>query len=403
MTENTTTTENLQSEVAMSEEIKNQITHNPSDNPRAVALAKQINLNDPQALINYGADIDASKSEFEKRITSETVNKDAGELGDTLKNLTMVVRKSSDKKYFVDPNQKDNFLSKIFQKAKKSAFEIRLGLQDLDTQLNNLTGDMNTQIAEAEQSIHEYEDMYNQTLELSKTYSDSIDALQIKINELNNDLIPKLTQKVNELQKTNPQSADALQASNELQNYHEIQRRAERRLLDLQSSRMLAIQKGPQVRMLQRQQQDLIEQTHTLIATGIPTLRSQMALQIAAMRSKAIADSNAEIRAMTNQQIINASKVIGQVSIQTAEQAEQAVIDMDTIQKAQDTIINSIDKIKEIQVNGSKERQLQSAKMAKMEKDLYNRLHKSSMKDVTPEQLRIQQMTNFSTDTETNQ
>src|SRR5699024_7956478 len=134
-------------------------------------------------------------------------------------------------------------------------------------------------------------DMYNQTLELSKTYSDSIDALQIKINELNNDLIPKLTQKVNELQKTNPQSADALQASNELQNYHEIQRRAERRLLDLQSSRMLAIQKGPQVRMLQRQQQDLIEQTHTLIATGIPTLRSQMALQIAAMRSKAIADS----------------------------------------------------------------------------------------------------------------
>src|SRR5699024_10514240 len=115
--------------------------------------------------------------------------------GDTLKNLTMVVRKSSDKQYFVDPNQKDTFLSKIFKKAKKTAFEIRLGLQDLDTQLNNLTGDMNTQISEAEQSIHEYEDMYNQTLELSKTYSDSIDALQIKINELNNDLIPKLTQK----------------------------------------------------------------------------------------------------------------------------------------------------------------------------------------------------------------
>ena len=330
---------------------------------QARALAKQIDEKNLQAIISYGAAAQKQLGEFSHQMLSHVQTKDTGEIGDILNDL-MERLNETDPNDLVAENQ--GFFQKFFGKIKKSIYEMQAKYQEVGSQVDKI----------AIRLDHEKNGLLNDNLSLEQLYQrnkDFFDALNIyiaagelKLAELQEILIPEALEKA----RVTGDQMD-VQVVNDLEQFLD---RLEKRNHDLKLTRQMTIQQAPQIRLIQNTNQALAEKIQSSITTTIPLWKNQIAIAMTLLRQKDAVTAQRQVSETTNQLIQKNSEMLKISTIETARENERGIIDLETLQKTQKDLIETLEETLKIQQEGRARRRKAEVELTNMEEDLRQKL-----------------------------
>lgn len=330
---------------------------------QARALAKQIDEKNLQAIISYGAAAQKQLGEFSHQMLSHVQAKDTGEIGDILNDL-MERLNETDPNDLVAENQ--GFFQKFFGKIKKSIYEMQAKYQEVGSQVDKI----------AIRLDHEKNGLLNDNLSLEQLYQrnkDFFDALniyiaagEIKLAELQETLIPEALEKA----RVTGDQMD-VQIVNDLEQFLD---RLEKRNHDLKLTRQMTIQQAPQIRLIQNTNQALAEKIQSSITTTIPLWKNQIAIAMTLLRQKDAVTAQRQVSETTNQLIQKNSEMLKISTIETARENERGIIDLETLQKTQKDLIETLEETLKIQQEGRARRRKAEVELTNMEEDLRQKL-----------------------------
>ena len=330
---------------------------------QARALAKQIDEKNLQAIISYGAAAQKQLGEFSHQMLSHVQAKDTGEIGDILNDL-MERLNETDPNDLVAENQ--GFFQKFFGKIKKSIYEMQAKYQEVGSQVDKI----------AIRLDHEKNGLLNDNLSLEQLYQrnkDFFDALNIyiaagelKLVELQETLIPEALEKA----RVTGDQMD-VQVVNDLEQFLD---RLEKRNHDLKLTRQMTIQQAPQIRLIQNTNQALAEKIQSSITTTIPLWKNQIAIAMTLLRQKDAVTAQRQVSETTNQLIQKNSEMLKISTIETARENERGIIDLETLQKTQKDLIETLEETLKIQQEGRVRRRKAELELTNMEEDLRQKL-----------------------------
>ena len=330
---------------------------------QARALAKQIDETNLQAIISYGAAAQKQLGEFSHQMLSHVQAKDTGEIGDILNDL-MEHLNETDPNDLVAENQ--GFFQKFFGKIKKSIYEMQAKYQEVGSQVDKI----------AIRLDHEKNGLLNDNLSLEQLYQrnkDFFDALNIyiaagelKLVELQETLIPEALEKA----RVTGDQMD-VQVVNDLEQFLD---RLEKRNHDLKLTRQMTIQQAPQIRLIQNTNQALAEKIQSSITTTIPLWKNQIAIAMTLLRQKDAVTAQRQVSETTNQLIQKNSEMLKISTIETARENERGIIDLETLQKTQKDLIETLEETLKIQQEGRARRRKAEVELTNMEEDLRQKL-----------------------------
>ena len=330
---------------------------------QARALAKQIDEKNLQTIISYGAAAQKQLGEFSHQMLSHVQAKDTGEIGDILNDL-MERLNETDPNDLVAENQ--GFFQKFFGKIKKSIYEMQAKYQEVGSQVDKI----------AIRLDHEKNGLLNDNLSLEQLYQrnkDFFDALNIyiaagelKLVELQETLIPEALEKA----RVTGDQMD-VQVVNDLEQFLD---RLEKRNHDLKLTRQMTIQQAPQIRLIQNTNQALAEKIQSSITTTIPLWKNQIAIAMTLLRQKDAVTAQRQVSETTNQLIQKNSEMLKISTIETARENERGIIDLETLQKTQKDLIETLEETLKIQQEGRARRRKAEVELTNMEEDLRQKL-----------------------------
>lgn len=211
-----------------------------------------------------------------------------------------------------------------------------------------------------------FDNMYEQNLQYFKELSLYIIAGEKKLEELKNVTLPEL-QKVAEETK---EQADAQAVNDMIATIN----RFEKRIYDLKTTRIISIQMAPQIRLIQNNDSELVEKIQSSLINTIPLWKNQIVIALGITNAKNALGAQKQVNEMTNEMLKKNSELLKQGTIDIAEQSEKAVVDVETLQKTNKDIIDTLDKVLEIHENGKVKRQEAEQQLEQIEGELKDKL-----------------------------
>lgn len=346
----------------------------PEEQAKARQLADQIPVGNYEAIITYGANAQNELSRFSHKMLDHVQSKDIGPVGDVLSDL---MSKLSE----IDPEdlseKKKSGLSRLFSKATRSIQEMMTKYQKLSTQIDRI----GVQLEHSKRGLLEDVQMLDNLYEQNKTYFQALNvyiaAAEIKRDEIATVIIPEMQRKA---ELSNDQMA--FQEVNDMGQFLD---RLEKRLYDLQLSRQITIQSAPQIRMIQQTNQTLAEKIQSSIMTSIPLWKNQIAIALTLNRQRKAVESQRLVTKTTNDLLLKNSEMLKVNSIETAKENERGIIEIDTLKKTQENLIQTIEETLVIQADGRVKRKAAEVEIARMEEELKQRLLAVHEKTQTPD------------------
>jgi len=336
----------------------------PAELEKAKAMAASIDLADTQAVIQFGTGAQSRIASFADTILTEIRNKDSGYVGEVLGGLVSKIRE-------IDVGSlgtSGNFWSSIpiignlvdsvrrfISRYEKLSVQIEKIIMELETARMNLLKD-----------ITMLDSLFSKNLDFLKELDIVIAAGKLKIEEFKDRILPELKAKADA--SNDPADAQRFQDMNQLLN------RFEKKLHDLQLSRMLSIQTGPQIRLIQNNDQTLVEKIQSSILTTIPLWKNQIIIAISLFRQKKALALQKEVTDTTNELITKNSEMLKIGSIGVARESERGIIEIETLKKVNDDLISTIDETLKIQKEGREKRAAAETELRQMENELKARL-----------------------------
>lgn len=335
----------------------------PVEREKAVQLASQIPVGNYEAIITYGANAQGELSRFSHKMLDHVQSQDIGPVGDVLKELM-------DRLGEIDPDdlgeKKQSVLGKLFGRVSKSIQEMMTKYQKLSTQIDRI----GVQLEHSKRGLIEDVKMLDNLYEQNKTYFQALNvyiaAAEIKRDELTYETIPNMRR---EAELSNDQMA--FQEVNDMVQFLD---RLEKRLYDLQLSRQITIQSAPQIRMIQQTNQTLAEKIQSSIMTSIPLWKNQIAIALTLNRQRKAVESQKLVTKTTNDLLVKNSEMLKMNSIETAKENERGIIEIDTLKKTQENLIQTIEETLLIQADGRAKRKAAEIEIGRMEEELKQRL-----------------------------
>ena len=313
---------------------------------------KKIDLTDSTQVLQYGAKAQTKISQFSDSVLDGVKTKKVGEVGNLLADLVAQI-----KNFDADIAGQKKGLAKIFYSAKKELDTIIAKYSKIETNVDGIEKNLEGHKLQMLKDIAIFDTMYEKNLEYFKEISLYIIAGERKLEELRNTVLPELVQKAKE-------SGEQLDAQ-KVQDLENTINRFEKKLYDLKTTRIIAIQMAPQIRLLQNNDAELVEKIQSSITNTIPLWKNQIVLALGINNSKKALEAQKAVTNMTNEMLKKNSEMLKQGSIEIAEESEKAIVDIETLQKTNRDLIETLDKVIEIHENGR-------IKRAEAEKELQN-------------------------------
>ncbi len=326
-------------------------------------IMTQIDINDSQSIIQYGVGAQTNISNFADNILEQVKAKDAGEVGAVLTDLMLTVKKID-----VDSLSGGGAMSKIplignlFDGAKKFVAQY----QSIEHHIEEITDEMTKARMQLLKDVTLLDSLYEKNREYLTELDLFILAGGLKLKELQDKALPELKAKAEA-------SKDSLDAQ-KVQDLSQMINRFEKKIYDLKLSRMIAIQTLPQVRLIQNNDQLLVEKIQSSILNTIPLWKNQVVIAISLFRQKKALELQKEVSATTNDLLTKNSELLKTSSIEVAKESEKGIVEIETLKKVHDNLISTIDETLKIQAEGKTKRAQAEAEIQKLENDLKNKL-----------------------------
>lgn len=331
-------------ESMLSEEEKRQVEN----------FVKQIDITNVKMVNTYGASAQNSISAFSTSITGNVKTKEFGDVGQSLRDLRMAIDST------VVPEKKG--LLGIFQKGKQKVTYLISNYENAEVNIKKIEKDLQYHRQVLTKDIYIFDQMYDQNLKYYKELTMYIIAGKKALEIARNTQLAELRNKA-EL------SQDQLDVQM-YRDYEDACMRFEKRIFDLETTRLVCIQTAPQIRLLQNADQEVADKLRSNIINTIPLWRNQMVLALGIEHSRRALDAQAAVTDMTNEMFRRNAEMLKQGAIDAATASEKAVVDIETMRKVNADIITSINEVVKIHSDGSRRRLEAQEELAKLETEL---------------------------------
>ena len=322
----------------------------------------KIDINDATQVLQYGAAAQEKISKFSDSILEDVKTKNTGEVGDLLANLVSQI-KSFDR----DVSGKNkSIIGKLFSNAKKEFDYIVAKYSKIEKNIDTIEGGLEKDKLQMLKDITIFDTMYDKNLEYFKEISLYIIAGEKKLKELREVELPRLKK---EAEKSGEQLD--IQKVNDLEN---IINRFEKKIYDLKTTRLISIQMAPQIRLLQNNESELVEKIQSSITNTIPLWKNQMVLALGINNAKQALKGQQAVSKLTNDMLVKNSETLKQGSIEIAKESEKAIVDVETLQKTNQDIIETLDTVIKIHEEGRIKRQEAEKTLEELEKELKSKM-----------------------------
>lgn len=317
-------------------------------------FVREINIEDVEQIVRYGEAAQHNISEFSTSILSKVKNYDLGEIGDSLKELTIALDAT------VEPQKKG--VRGLFQKAKRGIDSIRANYAKAETNVNRIEKDLRSHQSVLMKDIDVYQQMYELNIQYYKELTMYIIAGK-KALEL------AKTGKLQEL-KT---KADETGMQEDVQKYRDFEdmcHRFEKKLSDLEITRVISIQVAPQVRMLQNNDREMLDKLQSSLANTIPLWRNQLVLSLGIEHTRRALEAQTTLADKTNELLRKNSETLKMATVETAKQAERPIVEIETLRQCNRDLIATINDVVKIHEQGAAKREKAQEELVKIEEEL---------------------------------
>ena len=313
-------------------------------------------------ILQYGASAQSNISKFSDSVLEDVKTRSTGEVGDLLAGLVAEI-----KDFDTDiPQGEVKGLAKIFHSAKKQLEKLINKYSKVETNIDRIEKQLENHKLQMLKDIAVFDTMYDKNLEYFKQLSLYIIAGEKKLKELREVTLPEMQAKAKE---TGDQTD--VQAVNDMEN---MINRFEKKIYDLKTTRIISIQMAPQIRLIQNNDSELVEKIQSSLINTIPLWKNQIVIALGITHAKSALGAQKAVTDLTNEMLQKNSETLKQGTIEIAEESERAIIDVETLQKTNQDIIETLDKVIEIHQNGRVKRQEAEKQLEQIEGELKDKL-----------------------------
>ncbi|MBQ6887159.1 MAG: toxic anion resistance protein [Lachnospiraceae bacterium] len=342
------------------QEIKEQLDESilsPEERKMVDEFSRQIDLHNSNAILQYGVGTQKKMADFSGDALENVKTKDLGEIGDM---LSGVVAELKD----FDEEQK-GFLG-IFKKTTNKVEALKVKYSKAETNITRICQALEQHQVQLLKDVAMLDKMYDLNLTYFKELSMYILAGKKKLQETRDTELPALVEKA----RMSGLPED-VQAAKDLESLCE---RFEKKIHDLELTRMVSIQTAPQIRLVQSSDTMMVEKIQSTVVNTIPLWKSQMVLALGVTHAEQAAKAQREVSDMTNELLKRNAEVLKIAAVESAKESERGIVDMETLKNTNASLISTLDEVMKIQAEGREKRRTAEIEMKQMEEDLKQKL-----------------------------
>ncbi len=322
-------------------------------------FASKIDLTKSNLVLQYGAGAQKKIADFSESALNNVKTKDLGEIGNMLSDVVMELKS-------FDADTEEKGILGFFKKSANKLNIMKAKYDKAEVNINKICKVLEAHQIQMLKDISMLDKMY----ELNKTYFKELSmyilAGKKKIAQVQEEELPKLVEKSN--LSGLPEDA---QAVNDLV---AVINRFEKKIHDLELTRMISIQMAPQIRLVQGNDTLMTEKIQSTLVNTIPLWKSQMVLALGVAHSTQAAKAQREVTDMTNELLRKNAETLKMATIETAKESERGIVDIETLRTTNQSLISTLDEVLRIQTEGRQKRKEAEVELNRIETELKNKL-----------------------------
>lgn len=340
------------------EEISAQISVlTPEERRQADEIREQIDVRDSQMVMQFGAGARQNIADFSENILKNIRAKDSGYVGALMTDLVTNVEKLD-----FDSLEKGNGILGLFQKLEAKVKRFLAQYEKLELQVGRIEGKLEEARMEMLKDIGILDSLYEKNLNYFRQLQVYITAGQEKLDELREKTIPSLRAEAEK-------SGDPMHAQL-VRDFEDLVNQFEKKLYDLKTSKTIAIQTAPQIRLIQNNDKLLADKIQTAIQETIPLWKSQMVMALGLYRQQEALRLQRNVTETTNAMLLKNSEKLNQNTLDVAKESERGIVDIETLKKANQNLISTINEAVRIQKEGHEKRAAAEQELLKIESEI---------------------------------
>lgn len=323
------------------------------------SFSKQIDIRNSAAILQYGVGTQKKMADFSEEALAKVTTKDLGEVGDLLENVVKELKS-------FDAVEEEKGLFGIFKRGTNKIQALKTKYAKAEGNIEQIVQTLEKHQIQLLKDSATMDKMYALNLNYFKELSMYILAGKKKLQEVREGELKELTLKA---QMSNlPEDA---QAAKDLDS---MCQRFEKKIHDLELTRMISIQTAPQIRLVQGNDTLMAEKIQSTLVNTIPLWKSQMVLALGIAHSTEAAQAQKQVTDLTNELLRKNAETLHMATVETAKASERGIVDIETLQKTNADLIQTLDDVMRIQKEGREKRQAAELEMRKMEDELKKKL-----------------------------
>ena len=322
-------------------------------------FSQKIDITDSQMVLEYGSAAQKNVAGFSENALKSVRNKDLGEVGDTLTGLVMEL------KDFGEEEEKKGIFG-FFKKAGDKLEMMKAQYGKAEENVNKIARQLEQHQITLMKDIAMFDQMYEMNLKYYKELTMYILAGKKRLEQVKRTDLEELRKK-----------AEASGAPEDAQAYNDLVQmcnRFDKKLHDLELTRMVSIQMGPQTRMLQNNDTLMVEKIQSSLVNTIPLWKSQMVLALGLENSRKATAAQSAVSQATNDMLKKNADMLKMGTINVVRESERSIIDIETLQHTNQQLISTLDEVIQIQKDGAQKRKEAEAELGKIEGELKQKL-----------------------------
>ena len=322
-------------------------------------FAEKIDVTNTTQVMQYGSAAQKKIAGFSETALNNVRTKDLGEVGDAITGLITELKG-------FDATEEEKGFRGFFKRSSNKLATMKAKYDKVEVNVDRISGVLDQHQITLMKDIAMLDKMYEMNLSYFKELSMYILAGKKKLNEVQTTVLPQLVEKA----KRTGLPEDA-QAANDLNSMCES---FDKKLHDLELTRMVSIQMGPQIRLVQNNDKIMAEKIQSTLVNTIPLWKSQMVLALGLAHSQQAMQAQRAVTDMTNELLRKNADALKMGSIETAKEAERGVVDIETLKHTNEQLISTLDEVKRIQDEGREKRRAAEEELGRIEGQLKEKL-----------------------------
>lgn len=321
-------------------------------------FTSQIDLHNSNIVLQYGAGTQKKMADFSEKALENVQTKDLGEIGELLTNVVTELKN-------FDAEEEKGFLG-IFKKSSHKLSVLKTKYDKAETNVNKICKVLEGHQVQLMKDAAILDKMYEQNKVYFKELSMYILAGKRKLEEVQSTELPALVAKAN--------ASGLPEDAQEAKDLEALCTRFEKKIHDLELTRMISIQTAPQIRLVQNNDTIMVEKIQSTIVNTIPLWKSQMVLAMGVEHSAQAAQAQREVTDLTNELLKKNAERLKVATVETARESERGIVDMETLRTTNESLISTLDEVMRIQKEGKEKRREAEKEMNRLEGELKKKL-----------------------------